>query len=147
MEHIKTVMQWLGAAAGAALGWFGGWSPLLTALVAFLAMDYFTGLIVAWRGKSPKTETGGLSSKAAFDGLLRKMFIILVVFMATVLDKALGTDKTMFQSATICFYIASEGLSLVENLALMDVPIPDPLRKALEIFRNKGNGNNMTPEE
>jgi len=140
MQHINDVLKWLGAAIGAAVGWFGGWSPILTALVAFLTMDYFTGLIVAWRGKSPKTENGGLSSKAAFDGLVKKMFIIMVVFMSTVLDKALGTDKAMFQSAVICYYIASEGLSLIENLALMDVPIPDVLKKALEIFRKKGDG-------
>ncbi len=146
MEHINGVLKWIGAAAGAAIGWFGGWSPILTALIVFLSMDYFTGLIVAWRGRSPKTETGGLSSKAAFDGLLKKMFILLVVFMATVMDKAIGTEHMMFQSAVICYYIASEGLSLLENIALLDVPIPDTMRKALEIFRKKGDGSDQPSE-
>ena len=145
MQHLHTVLKWLAAVGGAALGWFGGWSPLLTALCAFMGIDYLTGLIVACRGRSPKTESGGLSSRAGFMGLLRKALVILVVLMATVLDHAIGNEQLVFQSAAVCYYIANEGLSIFENMALLDVPIPEPLKKALELFRKKGEGPSDPP--
>ena len=61
----------IAAAAGAVAGLLGEWNVLLTILAWFMGLDYLTGLIVAWRGRSPKSETGGVSSKAGFDGLIR----------------------------------------------------------------------------
>ena len=128
------------AAGGAIVGLLGGWSPLLTALCVFMAVDYLTGLMVAWKGKSSKTENGGLSSKAGFDGLLRKAVILLVVFLAAILDSALDMGKTMFTSACVCYYIANEGISILENAALIGVPVPPVIRRALELLKEKGDG-------
>lgn len=125
--------------AGVVAGLFGGWNMLLTVLAVLMVMDYGTGLIVALRGKSPKSETGGISSKAGFDGLLRKGFIIVIVLLATVLDKAINTGSMVFQTACTCYYIANEGLSIVENALLMDVPVPDAIKRALEIFRKRSD--------
>ena len=122
---------------GAAAGLLGEWNALLTTLAALMVLDYLTGVIVAWRGKSPKTENGGVSSKAGFDGLLKKAFIIVIVLIATILDRAINTGSMVFQTATVCYYIANEGLSVTENAALMGVPVPGTVKKALELFRKK----------
>lgn len=142
MEIWSKIFKGVATVAGAVAGYVaGGWNALLTTLVVLMVLDYVTGLIVAAFGLSPKTETGGLSSKAGFLGLVKKMAIIVIVIVATFADKAINTGSAMFQTAAVCFYIANEGLSILENVGLMGVPIPEALRKALEIFRKKGEGD------
>ena len=119
------------AAVGAVAGWFGKWDITLTILAAGMAVDYVSGLVVAACGRSPKTEAGGLSSKAGFVGLARKGFIMLLVLLAALLDRAVGAAR-VFQTAAAMYYIANEGLSVLENAALLDVPFPAKLRAALE---------------
>lgn len=131
----------IAAALGAAAGLLGGWNVFLTVLAWFMGIDYATGLICAWRGKSPKTEGGGVSSKAGFDGLARKSLIILIVLMATLLDRAIGTSNALFQTAACGYYIANEGISILENSALMGVPYPKIVLDALETLRKKGVDN------
>ena len=130
----------LAAAVGAAAGLLGEWNVLLTVLAVFMVLDYLTGLIVAWRGRSPKTETGGVSSRAGFDGLIRKFFIMVVVLVATLLDAAIGNAARVFQTAATMYYIANEGISILENTARMGVAYPAVVVKALETLREKGEG-------
>ena len=140
----------LAAAAGAVAGLLGEWNVLLTILAILMLTDYLTGLIVAWRGKSPKTEGGGVSSKAGFDGLIRKFFIMVVILVATLLDTAIGNSTRMFQTAATMYYIANEGISILENTALMGVKYPVLIEKALETLReknDKGQGNGEDEEE
>lgn len=132
---------------GGAAGLLGGWSMLLTILAWFMGIDYFSGLIVAWRGRSPKTEHGGISSKAGFDGLIRKAFIMLVVLMATLLDRAIGNSASVFQTAATTYYIANEGISILENTSLMGVKYPAFILKALEAMRERGDQGGKTPED
>lgn len=140
MDLWTKIIKGAAAAAGAVAGYIAGeWNMLLTTLAVLMCVDYLTGFIVAWRGKSPKTETGGVSSKAGFDGLLKKAFIIVIVLVATILDKAINTGSMVFQTATVCYYIANEGLSVLENAALMDVDVPPAVKKALELFRRKSD--------
>lgn len=129
----------VGAAVGAAAGLLGEWNVLLSVLAWFMAIDYATGLICAWRGRSPKTEGGGVSSRAGFDGLARKGLIILIVLMATLLDRAIGSDGAIFQTAACGYYIANEGISILENSALLGVPYPKAVMNALEALREKGD--------
>lgn len=126
------IIKTASAIAGAAAGLLGQWNTMLTVLVWFMAIDYITGLICAWRGKSPKTEGGGISSRAGFDGLLRKALIMLVVLTATLLDRAAGMDGAIFQTAAAGYYIANEGISILENSALMGVPYPKAILNTLE---------------
>lgn len=128
------------AAAGAVAGVFGGWSALLTVLVAMMGIDYLTGVLVAAAGRSDKTENGGLSSKAGFEGLARKGFVMLIVLLATLLDRAAGNTAMVFQTAATCYYIANEGLSILENAAAMGVPFPERVRGALEDMRARAEG-------
>ena len=124
---------------GAAAGLLGEWNVLLTILAVFMVIDYVTGLIVAWRGKSPKTESGHVSSKAGFDGLIRKAFIMVIVLVATLLDVAIGNASRVFQTAATMYYIANEGISILENTALMGVKYPVFIIRALEAVRDKND--------
>lgn len=122
-------------AAGAIAGLYGEWTATLTILAVMMAVDYITGVLVAITGKSPKTEGGGLSSKIGFVGLAKKGFIMLIVLVATQLDKAIGNTAMVFQTATVFYYIANEGLSILENADLMGVPFPAFVRTRLETMR------------
>ena len=107
-------------------GWLakalGGWTPDVWALVAF----FFH--------KSPKTSCGGVSSAAGFRGLIKKMMLLVFVAVGALMDGVLNTDY--IRTAVILFFLANEGLSIVENGALMGIPYPKFLRTALELLRD-----------
>ena len=134
----ERIIKALCAAAGAVAGLFGGWPAAMTVLVAVMGIDYVTGVLAGALGRSDKTEGGGLSSRAGFAGLARKGFIMLIVLLATLLDRAVGNAAMVFQSATAFYYIANEGISILENAARMDIPIPPGVRKALEDLKRRG---------
>ena len=116
----------------------GGWDVTLKVLVGFMAVDYVTGILVAavWH-KSSKSETGALESNACFKGLLKKMMILLIVWMAAMLDRATGSE---FGWTAVClFYIGNEGLSILENSVIMGVPWPNTIKNVLEVMRKQGD--------
>lgn len=119
------------AMGGAAVGLLGGWDALLRVLVILMAADYLSGLIVALLGKSPKTEYGGLCSKVGFAGLARKGLMLLVVLTGTLLDEAMGANAFMCRDAACWFYIANEGISILENVGLAGAPYPEKLKLLL----------------
>ena len=131
------ILKVLAAVAGAICGLFGEWNTMLTILVVAMTTDYISGWIVAWCGKSPKTENGGLSSKIGFIGIAKKAFIMILVLLATLLDRVIGGDTAVFQSSLVLYYIANEGLSILENAALIGVRFPAKLKKALETMREQ----------
>ena len=139
---MKKITEILAAVGGAIASFFCGLPPIMWVLIAVMTIDYVTGILCGLMGKSQKTETGYLSSGAAFIGLLKKALIILVVLLAALLDKAvsMGTGVTFeaVAGATCLWFIASEGFSILENVASMGVPIPGILKQALEIMRKKG---------
>lgn len=138
---LKRVYELFTAACGAALSFFTGLPPLIWVLLAVMCLDYLTGLMCGFRGVSPKSDSGKLTSTAAFNGLLKKAVIILIVFLAALLDRAVemgaGVEFAAVTGATCLWFIASEGLSVVENAAAMGVKIPKALQKALEIMQDK----------
>ena len=139
---MRKITEILAAIGGAIASFFCGLPPIMWVLIAVMSIDYITGILCGLMGKSQKTETGYLSSGAAFIGLLKKALIILVVLLAALLDKAvsMGTGVTFeaVAGATCLWFIASEGFSIIENVASMGVPIPGILKQALEIMRKKG---------
>lgn len=141
---MKRIAEWLSAAGGAVLAFFTGLPVIIWILIGVMTLDYITGLMCGAMGKSPKTETGGLSSKAAFEGLLKKVLILIVVGLAALVDKAItsaaGIEMVAVTGACCLWFVASEGLSVLENAAAMGVPIPKILLKALEIMRKQGQG-------
>ncbi len=145
----KKIVETLAAAAGAVASFFCGLPPIIWVLLAVITLDYVTGIICGIMGKSPKTENGGLESRAAFLGLLKKALILLVVLLAALLDRAValgaGIEFDAVAGATCLWFIASEGMSVLENAAAMGVPIPRILLQALEIFKSKG-GSDKPPD-
>ena len=114
----------------------GGWDMALQTLLLFMAVDYATGIIVAGVfKKSGKSETGALESRAGWKGLSRKGVTLLIVLVAAQLDKVTATD--IVRDAVIIAYTVNEGMSIVENAGLMGVPIPNIIKKTLEILKNK----------
>lgn len=139
METWDKIVKVVAAVGGAIAGLFGGFDTMLTVLVACMAIDYVTGLIVAWMGKSQKTESGHLDSKVGFRGIGKKALMLLVVLMAAMLDRAMGAEQAIFRTMMIWFYIANEGLSILENLSMAGVPFPHRVKDALEQLKQKDN--------
>lgn len=139
---MKRIAEWLSAAGGAVLAFFTGLPVIIWILIGVMTLDYITGIMCGCMGRSPKTETGGLSSKAAFEGLLKKVLILMVVGLAALVDRAISmTAEIEFVAVTgacCLWFIASEGMSVLENAAAMGVPIPKILLQALELFKDKG---------
>lgn len=131
---------------GAIAGLFGGFDTVLIVLVSCMAIDYACGLIVAWMGKSPKTEGGKLDSRTGAIGIAKKGLMMLVVLVGALLDRALGTDAEVFRNAIIWFYIANEGLSILENMSLAGVPFPQKIKDALEQLRKKNSESGEAEE-
>lgn len=137
MNYIKDLIISIIGAVGSAIAYlFGGWDSGMIALIAFMAVDYITGIIVAAVfKKSNKTENGGLESKAGFKGLCRKGVILLFVLIGYQLDNVIGVDY--IRNAIIIAFIANEVISITENAGLMGIPIPAVITKAIEILKNK----------
>lgn len=139
MESLNEVTRILAAIGGCIAGLYGGWSGSMTVLVVFMIIDYATGCFCALSGKSKKTDGGHFWSSVAFAGLVKKAAIMLIMLMAVMLDRAVGNGTSMFQTAAAWFYVANEGLSIVENCGLLGVPVPEALKNALEVLRDKGD--------
>ena len=130
MENIwKTIVKTAAAVGGGIAGMLGGWDAVLKVLLVMMAVDYLSGVMVAVMGKSSKTEYGGLSSKVGFVGLAKKGLMLLVVLVAHMLDEAMG--MTVARDAACWFYIANEGLSVLENMDLAGVPFPEKIKELL----------------
>ena len=120
---------------------FGGWDAAMITLVSMMVIDYLTGVLVAGVfHNSPKTENGALESKAGWKGLCRKGMTLLIVLVAARLDIILGTG--FIRDAVIIGYIANETISIIENAGLMGVPIPEAIKKAIEVLQQKGSEDN-----
>lgn len=140
---MKKVTEIIAAIGGAVASFFCGMPPLVWILIAVMSIDYVTGLICGALGKSEKTENGYLASHAAFLGLLKKTLILLVVLLASLLDMAVskgaGISFEAVMGAACLWFIASEGMSILENVAKMGVPVPRIMLRLLEIMKDKGD--------
>ena len=125
---------------GGIVGAMGGWSVFLTVLLYMMVVDYITGVMVAMLHRSTKTTNGGLSSAVGANGLMKKGMIMLMVILGTLLDYVIGSDGMMFQTAVASFYIANEGLSVLENAVAIGLPVPSVVKEALESLREKKEG-------
>lgn len=132
-ESICTVLGMVGAAIAGA---FGGWDAALTALTVCMAADYISGTIVALVfHNSNKSESGAYNSAYGLKGLCRKGLMLLFVLVAVQLDRLLGADY--IRDAVCIGFCSNEVLSIVENLGLAGVPMPDAVVKALEQLQKK----------
>lgn len=145
--EIKNIALAALAGAGSVLAHaLGGWDAALKLLVAMMAADYLTGMVVAAVfKKSNKSQSGALDSRAGFIGLIRKCTILLLVWIGVILDNAIGAGYV--RTAICIFFIGNEGLSLLENVGLMGVPFPAFLKNMLEALKEQGDEPNTTKED
>ena len=131
MKEFWNTIQLMFTAVGGWLGWFlGGCDGLLYALIAFVVIDYITGVMCAINDQS-------LSSEVGFRGICRKVLIFLMVGIANILDvNVIGTGSVL-RTAVIFFYISNEGVSLMENAAHLGLPVPEKIKVVLEQLHNR----------
>lgn len=131
MKEFWNVIQLIFAAIGGWLGYFlGGSDGLLYALLAFVVIDYITGVMCAINDKK-------LSSAVGFRGICRKVLIFLLVGIANILDiHVIGTGSVL-RTAVIFFYISNEGVSLLENAAHLGLPVPEQIKTVLEQLHDR----------
>ena len=119
------------ACTGTAICWlFGAWDLTIIALLCFMAADYITGVMLAITQKR-------LSSEIGFKGLTKKAVILLVIVVAVCLDRLIGGETWTFRTLTAWFYLANEGISLLENAAALGVPVPQKLKDVLAQLKDK----------
>ena len=131
MKQIWNGIQVAFTALGGFLGWFlGGMDGFLYALIAFVVIDYITGVMCAIINKQ-------LSSEVGFKGIFRKVLIFLLVGIANIIDvQVIGTGAVL-RTAVIFFYISNEGVSLLENAGHLGLPIPEKIKTVLEQLHDR----------
>lgn len=129
----------IGIIGGGIAALFGGFDAALLTLILFMGIDYITGLIVAGVfHTSEKTENGMLESRAGWKGLCRKGVTLLIVLIACRLDLMMGSN--FIRDAVVIAFVANETISIIENAGLMGVPIPAAIVRAIEVLKNKSDG-------
>lgn len=127
----STVYKTVAAGGGAAASYLlGGWSALLGVLLAFVVIDYISGVLAS-------AVEGKLSSSVGMIGIAKKVFIFCMVAVAHLVDVAIGNGDIV-RDATIFFYLANELVSILENSGRIGLPVPEPIKRAVEVLRSKG---------
>ena len=131
MKQFWNTIQLVFSALGGWIGYFlGGCDGLLYALIAFVVIDYITGVMCAIINKQ-------LSSEVGFKGIFRKVLIFLLVGIANIIDvQVIGTGAVL-RTAVIFFYISNEGVSLLENAGHLGLPIPEKIKTVLEQLHDR----------
>ncbi|MDR1066033.1 MAG: phage holin family protein [Clostridiales bacterium] len=129
MKDMRITVQALSSAAGAFLGWFlGGLDGSVAALAMFTSADVVTGVMCGIRNKN-------LSSEKSWPGISKKILTFIMVGVAHTIDAYIIGEGQAFRMATVFFYLAHEGLSLVENAAIIGLPVPEKIKDALAQLR------------
>ena len=122
MSKIQIIINSIAGVVGAVLGFmYGEVTGLFWALIAFMALDYITGVVVAAINKQ-------LSSEVGFRGLAKKLMILVFVSLGHIADMYVLGGTPVAMSAVMLFYIANEGLSIIENAGNLGLPVPKKLK-------------------
>lgn len=130
-ETFFTTLTAIGAGIVTTL--LGGWDNALEILLIFVILDYLTGIAAAFKTKTLKSSVG-------FEGLFKKGAIFFVVILAAQLDRVTGNAAGVFRTATAFFFIANDGLSILENVGEMGLKLPSFLANALVKMRDRQDG-------
>jgi toxin secretion/phage lysis holin len=134
MKTVWNTVQFSFAAVGGFLGWFlGGCDGLLYALIAFVTVDYVTGVMCAVVDRK-------LSSSVGFKGIFRKVLIFVMVGISHILDTQVIGNGSVLRTAVIFFYISNEGVSLLENASHLGLPVPEPVKTVLKQLHDRSEG-------
>ena len=131
MKEFWNTIQMVIAGIGGWLGYFlGGCDGLLFTLMAFVVIDYITGVMCAINDRK-------LSSEVGFRGICRKVLIFLLVGIGHIVDAQVIGTGSVLRTAVIFFYLSNEGVSLIENAAHLGLPVPDKLKAVLEQLHDR----------
>ena len=131
MKEIWNWIQIVFAAIGGGIGWFlGGADGFLYALIAFVVIDYITGVMCAIVDKK-------LSSAVGFRGIFKKVLIFILVGVGNIIDVQVLGQAGVLRTAVIFFYLSNEGVSLLENAGHLGLPIPAKLKAVLEQLHDR----------
>lgn len=135
MKGFWNMIQFVFSAVGGWLGWFlGGCDGLLYTLIAFVVIDYITGVMCGVADKK-------LSSGVGFKGICRKVLIFMLVGIANILDMEVIGTGSVLRTAIIFFYISNEGVSLLENAGHLGLPIPQKMKDVLEQLHKRSESD------
>lgn len=130
MKDLWNTMQSVFSVMGGWIGYFlGGYDGLLYALIAFMVVDYTTGVMCAIVDRK-------LSSSVGFKGICKKVLILMLVGIANLLDVQVIGTSTVLRTAVIFFYLSNEGVSILENAIYLGLPVPEKLRKVLAMLHD-----------
>lgn len=144
MEKVNTVkttvLTIVGVVGGFITNLLGGWTSDMQTLLILMGIDIVMGLLIAgfWK-KSDKSPTGTINSLSMAKGLVRKGVYLLIILVAYRLDLSLNADY--IRTAVIIAFIVNEVISIIENAGIMGVPIPKVITRAIEVLRNKSEGD------
>ena len=131
MKEFWNTIQIVFTGIGGWLGYFlGGCDGLVYALLAFVVIDYLTGIMCAINDHT-------LSSEVGFRGICRKVLIFLLVGIANILDVNIIGSGSVLRTAVIFFYISNDGVSLLENAAHLGLPVPEKIKAVLEQLHDR----------
>lgn len=133
MADIMLAIKSAFAAIGGVIGYFlGGVDGLMITLIAFIAVDYISGVLVA-------IVKHKLNSEIGFKGICKKVLIIALVGVANLIDIHVIRSGAVARTAVIFFYAANEGISIIENATKLGLPVPEKLKTILEQMKKEGN--------
>ena len=125
MENIFDYLKMGIVAIGTLFTWLlGAWDTPLVILIVLMSLDYITGITKGYVNKD-------LSSNIGLKGIARKGVIFTILIVAVMLDRLLNTGNWIFRTLVCYFYIANEGISIIENASELGVPVPSKLKNAL----------------
>lgn len=134
MEIFNKCAVILGIVGGVISSFLGGWDNLIIALITMIVLDYITGVIKA-------VYTKRLSSEIGYKGIVKKLLMLVIVALAVCISRVLP-DGIMIREITIFFFIANEGVSILENAAEI-IPLPKQLKSILLQIRNKSEDTDI----
>lgn len=136
MKQIWTLIQIAFSALGGFIGWFlGGNDGFIYALLAFVAIDYITGIMCAIADKE-------LSSEVGFKGICKKVLIFALVGIGNLLDIYILGQAGILRNVVIFFYLSNEGVSILENASHLGLPVPEKLKEILKQLHNRKESEN-----
>ena len=131
MSRMQIIIDSVAGTIGAVLGFmYGEVTGLFWALVAFMVLDYISGILAA-------ISVRKLSSKVRFKGIVKKLLILVFVSVGHITDTYVLGGVPVAMTAVILFYIANEGISIVENATELGLPVPQKIKNVLEQIKNK----------
>lgn len=132
------ICAWFAVIGGSLSTFIGGYDMIMHCLLLVMLLDIVAGVLCAAVFKTSKYTPRNLSSSSLFKGSVRKIAMLSIVALGVVIDKAMSIDYV--RNGVVMYFIATEGLSLLEHMVTIGVPVPDFVRNLLESMEDKNNG-------